>query len=119
MGRATLHVLSGKLACGKTTLAKEIAAEAGAVLISEDVWLLALFPGEIATFADYLDRSARFRSAVSSHVQSLLRAGASVVFDFAGNVPRERAWARSLCDGSDASLLIHYLVASDDLCKRQ
>ena len=35
MSRATLHVLSGKLASGKTTLPKEIAEETRAVLISE------------------------------------------------------------------------------------
>src|SRR5437016_14276359 len=118
MARATLHVVCGKLAAGKTTLAKDIAAEMAALLISEDVWLLTLFPDEIRTFGDYLQRSARFRRVLAPHVQGLLRSGVSVVLDFAGNVPRERAWARALSDESGAALVLHYLKASDDLCKR-
>jgi predicted kinase len=116
--KATLHVMSGKLASGKTTLARQIAAESGALLVCEDVWLDRLFPGEIVTFGDYLTRSARFRSALAPHVQDLLRAGVSVVFDFAGNIPRERAWARTLCD-ADTTFIIHFVRASDELCKRQ
>jgi predicted kinase len=117
--QSTLHCLCGKLASGKTTLAKQIAAESDAVLFCEDIWLSRLFPGEIATFADYLSRSARFRGAIAPHVQNLLRRGVSVVFDFAGNVPQERAWVRSLCDGDNVRVLLHYVKASDDLCKRQ
>jgi predicted kinase len=116
---STLHVLCGKLASGKTTLAQRIARESGAVLVSEDVWLLRLFPGEIVTFSDYLSRSARFRSALAPHVQNLLGSGISVVFDFAGNIPPERSWAKSLCDGANVHFVLHYLKASDALCKAQ
>jgi predicted kinase len=115
----TLHVLCGKLASGKTTLARQIAEEFDAVLVCEDVWLSRLFPDEIVDFADYLNRSARFRRAIAPHVQSLLERGVSVVFDFGGNVPQERAWVRSLCDEDTARLVLHYVKASDALCKRQ
>jgi len=118
-GEPTLHVLCGKLASGKTTLARQIAAESDAVLFCEDIWLSRLFPGEIASFADYLGRSARFRRAIATHVQDLLRRGISVVFDFAGNVPQERAWVKSLCDADNVRLVLHYVKASDELCKRQ
>jgi predicted kinase len=97
-----LHVLCGKLASGKTTLAKRIAEDAGAVLFSEDLWLSKLFPGEIVHFSDYLSRSARFRAAIEPYVRTLLDRGISIVFDFAGNVQTERAWARSLCDAQKA-----------------
>jgi predicted kinase len=117
--RSTLHFLCGKLASGKTTLAARIAAESDAVLFCEDVWLSTLFPDEIECFADYLRRSARFRRAIAPHVQALLRRGVSVVFDFAGNVPQERAWVRSLGDGAGARIVLHYVTASDELCKRQ
>jgi predicted kinase len=115
----TLHVLCGKLASGKTTLARQIAEESDAVLVCEDVWLSRLFPDEIVDFADYLNRSARFRRAIAPHVQSLLERGVSVVFDFGGNVPQERAWVRSLCDADTVRLVLHYVKASDELCKRQ
>ena len=89
------------------------------MLFCEDVWLAKLFPGPIGDFGDYLGRSARFRSAIAPHVQNLLHHGVSVVFDFAGNVPQERAWARSLCDAGLAHLVLHFIKASDELCKSQ
>jgi predicted kinase len=59
------------------------------------------------------------RRALAPHVEDLLRHGISVVFDFAGNVPRHRARARSLCDTSNARFVLHYIKASDEVCKRQ
>jgi predicted kinase len=115
----TLHFLAGKLASGKTTLAQRLAKETGAALMSEDVWLSQLFPGEISTFADYLDRSRRFRRALAPHVRALLEIGTSIVLDFGGNVPQERAWVRSVSESGGARLVLHYVKASDDLCKRQ
>ncbi|HUR34431.1 MAG TPA: ATP-binding protein [Vicinamibacterales bacterium] len=115
----TLHVLCGKLASGKTTLARRIEQESGAVLVSEDFWLARLFPGEIATFEDYLARSRRFRSALGPHIAAVLRRGTSVVLDFAGNVPAERAWARGLSEAAAAAFLLHYIDASDDVCKQR
>jgi predicted kinase len=114
-----LHVLCGKLASGKTTLAREIAAAGEALMVSEDLWLARLFPGEITSFEDYLGRSARLRGVLAGHVPELLRAGVSVVFDFAGNTRRERAWASSLCANGAGECVLHYLDASDALCKRR
>lgn len=113
-----LHVLCGKLASGKTRLAQQIAHELGAFFFSEDMWLARLFPGEIKSFDDYFSRSARFRAAIEPHIRALLECGNSVVLDFAGNSPRERAWARSLVTVQGGAIL-HYIHAPDDLCKRQ
>src|SRR5205085_2326537 len=64
-------------------------------------------------------RSRRFRSAVGPHVSAVLGRGVSVVLDFAGNVPAERAWARSLCVPAQAAFTLHYIDASDALCKQR
>lgn len=117
--KATLHFISGKLASGKTTLAKRLAEEFNAMLFSEDVWLSELFPRQIVTFTDYLERSARFRSAIGPHVRNLLRNGVSVVFDFAGNAPKKRAWVKALCEAENVIAVLHYVKASDELCKRR
>lgn len=113
-----LHVLCGKLASGKTRLAQQIAHEAGAFFFSEDLWLARLFPGEIKRFDDYFSRSSRFRAAIGPHLRALLERGNSVVLDFAGNSPKERAWALSLSDAKGAAIL-HYVRVSDEWCKRQ
>jgi predicted kinase len=114
---ATLHFLCGKIASGKTTLARKIVTECDGLLISEDVWLERMYPDARFTFDDYLRRSARLRAALAPHVADLLRRGVSVVFDFAGNVPRDRLWVRSVFERANAGHLLHYINASDAVCK--
>ena len=100
-------------------LARKIAEKTNSVLVSENDWLATLFPGEITTVAEYLDHSAQFRHAIGPHIIKLLQNGTSVVFDFGGNTPKERMWARSLCKRNGARVVLHYVKASDEFCKRQ
>lgn len=116
---SVLHIITGKLGSGKTTLAKKIAAESNAIFISEDIWLAKLFPNMINNFEDYLLYSRRFRVIIAIHTAQLLNHGASVVFDFAGNVPQERQWAKSIIDQTHCQHILHYIVASDNLCRSQ
>jgi len=51
---AVLHLLCGKIASGKSTLARQLAEAHGSVLISEDQWLAGLYPEQIHSIADYL-----------------------------------------------------------------
>ena len=50
----TLHLLCGKIASGKSTLAAELAAAPGTVLISEDARLAPLYGEEMLSVADYV-----------------------------------------------------------------
>lgn len=111
-----LHLLCGKLGSGKSTLARQLAASHHAVLISEDLWLSKLYPDEIVTFRDYLRCSERLKAVVAGHVQDLLRSGVSVVLDFPGNTPKDRAWARHLFEAAGARHVLHCLEASDAVC---
>ena len=62
---AVLHLLCGKIASGKSTLARQLAEAHGSVLISEDQWLAGLYPEQIHSIADYLLHAQRLASAVS------------------------------------------------------
>jgi len=115
--RATLHMLCGKIAAGKSTLAKTLAAEANTVLISEDHWLARLYPGEINTVEDYIRSAARLREAISSHITQLLGVGVSVVLDFPANTPRLRQWMRSLFEAVEADHQLYFLDVPDAVCK--
>ncbi len=112
---ATLHFISGRLAAGKTTLARKLADQEGAVLISEDVWLANLSDG-ISSFEDYLKWSRRCRSVIGPLVIQILKAGTSVVFDFGGNTLAERKWVRSLFEAAHAKHVLHYLDVSEKEC---
>ncbi|WP_213990383.1 AAA family ATPase [Sodalis sp. dw_96] len=55
----TLHLLCGKIAAGKSTLAKELAFLPRTLIISEDQWLSRIYPNEMVTVDDYIRCSAR------------------------------------------------------------
>jgi predicted kinase len=113
---ATLHFICGKAASGKTTLARELAARHAAVMFGEDEWLT-LLDVEINSLADHVRHSKRLKAALTPLAVRLLQLGVSVVFDFAGNTPKDRTWVRSVFESASADHVLHYIIASDDACK--
>jgi predicted kinase len=111
----TMHFLCGKMAAGKSTLSKKLAAEFEAVLICEDLWLSRLYADEIHTFEDYLKYSARLKEVLTPHLLDLLKQGNSVVLDFPGNVPRQRQWFRTIFEAAGADHVLHFVDVPDDL----
>lgn len=112
-----LHLFCGKIAAGKSTLARRLASAPGGLLLSEDDWLSRLYPDEIRSVADYARCSDRLRSALGDHLQALLGAGHSVVLDFPANTVPVRRWMRGLFEGAGADHTLHFLDAPDALCK--
>src|SRR6056297_727220 len=109
----TLHMLCGKIASGKSTLARRLADADSTVLLVEDAWLKPLFGDELKTLEDYTRCTRKLRAAMAPHVSALLNANVSVVLDFAANTPGQRAWMRGLLDASGAAHLMHVLNVSD------
>ena len=115
----TLYLLCGKIAAGKSTLAKRLAARPATVLISEDHWTSNLFPEELKTVEDYSRYSSRLRNAMGPHVVALLKAGMSVVLDFPANTLANRRWMRGIVENADAAHELHFLDVPDEICKRR
>ncbi len=113
----TLHMFCGKIAAGKSTLARQLADRDGAVLIVEDDWLAALYPGEINGIADYVRVAKRLRGVMAPHVVALLNAGQSVVLDFPANTAEQRQWMRDILDLAHVAHQMHLLDLPDDLCR--
>lgn len=113
---ATLHFICGKAASGKTTLARELAARHAAVVFCEDEWLT-LLEAQIDSLADFGRHARRLRAAIAPLAVRLLQLGVPVVFDFAGNTPKDRAWVRSIFESANADHVLHYIEASDEACK--
>src|SRR6056297_2833740 len=112
----TLHMLCGKIASGKSTLARRLADADSTVLLVEDEWLKPPFGDELKTLEDYLRCTRKLRAAMAPHVSAPLNATVSVVLDFAANAPGQRAWMRGLLDASDAAHLMYELDVSDAAC---
>ncbi len=111
--------MCGKMAAGKSTYAKGLARANDAVLLVQDEFLVALYPGEIRSIQDFVRCSARVRDALSLHIRDLLARGVSVVLDFPGNTRAQRRWFRELFEGANVEHELHFIDAPDDLCKRQ
>ena len=116
---AKLIFFCGKMAAGKSTLARDLAERENAVLLVQDELLDHLFPGEITDIPGYVKYSSRLKNAIGPHVIALLSKGTSVVLDFPGNTKSQRAWFRELFNGANAAHELHFVEASDALCKRQ
>jgi predicted kinase len=116
--RPVLHLICGMVGAGKTTLAKAIEQESGAIRFSPDEWLLALMQ-------DVHDRAEmdRLRNSVEALqwtvAQSLLRQGVDVVLE-------NGFWGREerldYCAGGQAlgaRVLLHLLeLPRDELVRR-
>ena len=84
-----------------------------------DEFVAALFPGEIQDIPSFVKYSGRLKQALSNHICDLLSRGISVVLDFPGNTRNQRQWFRDLFERANVEHELHYIDASDDLCKRQ
>ncbi len=114
-----LFFFCGKMGAGKSTKSKSLAAENSAILISEDDWLSAHYPGQIQTFDDYIKYSILIKPFVKRHVQNLLKLGVNVVMDFPANTVKQRAWFTALCHEANCEHQLWYLDLSDEQCLSQ
>ena len=114
-----LMFFCGKMAAGKSTLAKQLAEREDAVLLVQDELLDILFPGLIVNVASYLEYAGRINKMVAPHVGAILLKGVSVVLDFPANTRNQRAWFRRILDESGAEHELHFVNTSDAVCKAQ
>jgi len=115
----TLYLLCGKIAAGKSTLARRLAARPATLLISEDHWTSNLFYDDLKTIEDYGRCSARLPAAMGPHVVDILQQGLSIVLDFPANTVSSRDWIRSLITQSGAAHELHLLDIPDAICRQR
>jgi predicted kinase len=102
----------------KSTLARDLAVRENAVLLVQDDFLDALFPGEITDIPGFVKCSSRLKNTLTPHVCAVSK-GISVVLDFPGNTKTQRAWFRELIEPANVEHELHFVDASDALCKSQ
>lgn len=114
---ATIYLIAGKIAAGKSTLIASLAQAENTVLIAEDQWLAALFSDQMNTVPDYARCAARLRAAMAPHVIAILQSGVSVALDFPANTQATRAWMLDIIQQSGSAHELHFLDVPDDICK--
>jgi len=111
---ARLMLTCGLPGAGKTTLAKRLSADRGALRLTKDEWMWALgsSPWNAPT-------QARIERELWHLAQDVLRLGLSVVLDFGLWARAERDDLRSAARALGVGVELHYLdVSTDDLWRR-
>jgi predicted kinase len=114
-----LHLITGKIAAGKSTLSAKLAAETGGLVLAEDHWLPTLYPAQISSLEDYLRESMRLRAAIAPLIVDLLGRGMTIILDFPANTVASRMWMRGLADAAGITATLHFLDLPDDLCRER
>ena len=117
--KTTLHFFCGKMAAGKSTLAKTLAEKHNAILLVEDEWLSELYPDEITNIPEYLKYSSRLQNLLLNHIKSLLSSGVSVVLDYPANTENQRNWFRLIFEEKNIPHILHFVDKNDEKCKQQ
>jgi predicted kinase len=117
--RTTLYLFCGKIAAGKSTLARRFAERPATLLITMDHWMSNLFPTENRTIGDFTRLAARLRAAIGPHIVDVLRHDLSVALDFPANTLSWRSWMRSLVTDAGVAHELHLLDFPDAICKQR
>jgi predicted kinase len=109
-----VYLIHGFIGAGKSTYARKLAQEMGAVLLSVDAWM-AHFYGYDPNGEDFFDREQRVRDMQWQMAEILVQRGVSVIFDwgFWARTKRDEARARVQRMGGEPVLVA--LETPDDV----
>ena len=115
---ATLHVIFGPCAAGKTTYAHALARRENAVPFVLDEWGARLFGPDLQgpiEFMWMLERLARCNQLIWSTAEAVLAAGTSVVLDTGGMRRADRDRVRQRAETLGLSPQWHFIDAPQDV----
>ena len=111
---ATLNVIFGPCAAGKTTYAHALARRESAVAFVLDEWGARLFGPDLQgpiEFAWMLERLSRCNALIWSTAEAVLAAGSSVVLDTGAMRRADRERIRQIAEAKSLSLQWHFVDA--------
>jgi predicted kinase len=115
---ATLNVIFGPCAAGKTTYAHALARRENAVPFVLDEWGARLFAPDLngpIEFPWMLERLARCNQLIWSTAEAVLAAGTSVVLDTGGMRRADRDRIRQMAEAKGLSVQWHFVDAPQEV----
>ncbi len=105
---ATLHLMVGLPCSGKTTFARRLAEQTGALVLTLDVWHLQLF-GDDVGHADHDRRHQIIEKIMWDVARHVLITGGDVILDFGCWARAERDDYRGRAKALGADFKMHYM----------
>lgn len=105
---ATLHLMIGLPCSGKTTRAKKLEVELGAIRLTPDEWHRFLY-GQDATHPEHDERHEKIEALQWQVAEAALSRGLDVILDFGMWAKVERENARQRATALGAKTVIHFL----------
>ncbi len=117
--KPTAHLIHGYLGVGKTSFARQLSEQTGAIRLSSDEWYLRLYTDGHPT--EHLDDVLwrRLKRQLDELWPQLLARGIDVVLDFGFWSRSERENARSLAAAAGADVVLYSLVCPDSIARRR
>ena len=115
---ATLNIIFGPCAAGKTTYAHALARREGAVAFVLDEWGARLFGPDLQgpiEFAWMMERLGRCNALIWSTAEAVLAAGSSVVLDTGAMRRADRERIRQMAEAKSLSLQWHFVDAPQEV----
>jgi predicted kinase len=113
MTKSTLHLIHGYIASGKTTYAKKLEAETGAIRFTLDEWMVHFYgvnpPAD--QFAEYEDN---IKTMIWQMAEQFLKKNISVILDYGFWKRRDRDDYRNRASDLSEECLIHSLTLDDE-----
>ena len=118
MKKATLHIMQGFIAAGKSTYAQKLAMKEGAVYLNPDIWVIEHFSAE-----NYMQNWNKcFSEAVNTlweETKEHLSAGIDVIFDMGFWLRKDRDYAKMIAKKYNADFKHYYIYAPDEVLKQR
>jgi len=117
--KPVVHLICGFIGSGKSTFAKKLEKETGAVRFTKDEWVVRIFghnPKKIDGFEKYDNRMVKL---VTDVALDCIKAGSDVIIDdgFSSKSQRKEIYDRITKLG--ASYQLYYLKCSDEISKQR
>ena len=107
-GRATLHLMVGLPGSGKTTRARQLEEDTGAIRFTPDEWQLRLF-GDETDDPRHDARHTEIEQIMWQLAEKLLQRGVSVILDYGFWAEEERLHFCSRASALGADFVVHFM----------
>lgn len=109
----TVHVMYGLAGSGKTSHARRLQAEHGAIRFTLDEFMIRLYPELSIEDAAYGERAQAVRALIWDLAGDALRLGVDVVLDWNFWSVERRAWVVRRAQEAGADVVLHWLTVDE------